>query len=55
MPCPLFWLINTKDLTANKLGIVDGSIWFYAPNKVAPVVFAVAFAASGAYHTWQCM
>ncbi|MCJ1277497.1 hypothetical protein MMC21_005310 [Puttea exsequens] len=34
---------------------VDGSIWFYAPNKGAPVVFAVFFAASCAVHLWQCI
>ncbi|OIW26376.1 hypothetical protein CONLIGDRAFT_470350 [Coniochaeta ligniaria NRRL 30616] len=34
---------------------VDGSIWFYAPNKAAPVFFAVAFAASGCWHIWQCV
>jgi hypothetical protein len=34
---------------------VDGSWFFYAPNKGAPVFFAVGFAASGAFHIWQCM
>ena len=34
---------------------VDGSIFFYAPNKGAPAFFAVAFAASGIYHGYQCM
>lgn len=34
---------------------VDGSIWFYAPNKGAPVFFAVAFAISGGVHFWQAM
>ncbi|KAM7196311.1 hypothetical protein V8F33_006220 [Rhypophila sp. PSN 637] len=34
---------------------VDGSIYFYAPNKGAPVFFAVAFATSGAYHAYQCI
>ncbi|KAK5653529.1 hypothetical protein OQA88_8788 [Cercophora sp. LCS_1] len=34
---------------------VDGSIFFYAPNKGAPIFFAVAFAASGAYHAYQCV
>ncbi|OLN87622.1 Protein RTA1-like protein 6 [Colletotrichum chlorophyti] len=33
---------------------VDGSFFFYAPNKGAPVFFAVAFAASGILHFWQC-
>ncbi|KAI1340677.1 RTA1 like protein-domain-containing protein [Xylariaceae sp. FL0016] len=34
---------------------VEGSVWFYAPNKGAPVFFAVAFAATGAVHLWQAM
>ncbi|KAH6614725.1 hypothetical protein B0J18DRAFT_306392 [Chaetomium sp. MPI-SDFR-AT-0129] len=32
---------------------VKGSVYFYAPNKGAPVFFAIAFALSGAYHTYQ--
>lgn len=32
---------------------VDGSYYFYAPNKAAPIFFAVAFAASGILHFWQ--
>ncbi|KAI1100061.1 RTA1 like protein-domain-containing protein [Jackrogersella minutella] len=34
---------------------VDGSIWYYAPNKGAPVFFAVAFLATGGVHFWQAM
>ncbi|KAK3936885.1 RTA1 domain-protein [Diplogelasinospora grovesii] len=34
---------------------VQGSIYFYAPNKGAPVFFAVAFALSGFYHIYQCI
>jgi hypothetical protein len=34
---------------------VEGSWFFYAPNKGAPVFFAVAFAASFIYHTYQCI
>ncbi|CCC09490.1 hypothetical protein SMACR_03520 [Sordaria macrospora] len=34
---------------------VDGSIYFYAPNKGAPVFFAVAFGASGIWHIYQCL
>lgn len=34
---------------------VDGSVYFYAPNKGAPVFFAVAFAASGFFHIYQCI
>ncbi|EPE03385.1 rta1 domain protein [Ophiostoma piceae UAMH 11346] len=33
---------------------VDGSIFFYAPNKGAPVLFALAFLASGLGHALQC-
>ncbi|KAI9864761.1 MAG: hypothetical protein M1824_004668 [Vezdaea acicularis] len=34
-------------------GQVDGSLWYYAPNKVAPIVFAVLIAISGVLHAWQ--
>ncbi|KAK0628374.1 hypothetical protein B0T17DRAFT_505055 [Bombardia bombarda] len=34
---------------------VGGSVFFYAPNKGAPVFFTIAFATSGAYHLWQCI
>jgi len=34
---------------------VNGSLWFYAPNKVAPVVFAVLFAVSASCHIYQCI
>jgi len=34
---------------------VDGSLWFYAPNKGAPVVWAFLFLVSGLWHAWQCM
>ncbi|PMD42339.1 hypothetical protein L207DRAFT_632118 [Hyaloscypha variabilis F] len=34
---------------------VNGSLWFYAPNKVAPVVWALLFLVSGVTHAWQCM
>ncbi|KAI9044811.1 RTA1 domain-containing protein [Aspergillus affinis] len=33
---------------------VKGSLFIYAPNKWAPVIFAVGFAALGLIHTWQC-
>ncbi|ORY07024.1 hypothetical protein BCR34DRAFT_631961 [Clohesyomyces aquaticus] len=33
---------------------VPGSVYIYAPNKIAPVFFAAAFAASGLVHLWQC-
>ena len=34
---------------------VDGSIFFYAPNKPAPIVFAILFACSFALHLYQCI
>jgi hypothetical protein len=34
---------------------VPGSVFFFAPNKGAPVFFAVSFALSGAFHVYQCM
>ncbi|KJR80047.1 RTA1 domain protein [Sporothrix schenckii 1099-18] len=34
---------------------VDGSIFIYAPNKGAPVFFAVGFLASLVFHIWQCI
>ncbi|KAH6721433.1 RTA1 like protein-domain-containing protein [Leptodontidium sp. 2 PMI_412] len=34
---------------------VDGSLWFYAPNKVAPVIWAFLFLVSGIWHAWQCI
>ncbi|KAM0416981.1 hypothetical protein ACHAPT_013005 [Fusarium lateritium] len=32
---------------------VDGSFWFYAPNKGAAIFFCIAFCASGCVHAWQ--
>jgi hypothetical protein len=37
------------------IGSVPGSVYFYAPNKGAPVFFALAFALSGSYHIYQCV
>ncbi|KAF2755602.1 hypothetical protein EJ05DRAFT_478577 [Pseudovirgaria hyperparasitica] len=31
----------------------EGSVWFYAPNNVAPIVFMILFLFSGCLHTWQ--
>jgi hypothetical protein len=33
----------------------EGSWFYYAPNKVAPVIFAVAFLISGVWHLYQNM
>lgn len=33
---------------------VDGSYYFYAPNKGAPIFFCIAFALSGICHIYQC-
>jgi hypothetical protein len=32
-----------------------GSLWFYAPNKGAPIAFAILFAISGAVHFYQTL
>ncbi|KAL2852712.1 hypothetical protein BJX68DRAFT_57427 [Aspergillus pseudodeflectus] len=32
----------------------EGSIWYYAPNKGAPIAFAILFAMSGIWHGYQC-
>ncbi|EUC43168.1 hypothetical protein COCMIDRAFT_101497 [Bipolaris oryzae ATCC 44560] len=29
------------------------SVWYYAPNKAAPILFIVLFSISGALHIWQ--
>ncbi|KAF1978821.1 hypothetical protein BU23DRAFT_449207 [Bimuria novae-zelandiae CBS 107.79] len=34
---------------------VPGSVYFYQPSKVFPVVFAALFVVSGAWHIWQCI
>ncbi|KAF2795857.1 RTA1 domain protein [Melanomma pulvis-pyrius CBS 109.77] len=34
---------------------VPGSVYIYAPNKIAPAIFAVAFLATGLFHLWQCI
>lgn len=31
------------------------SVWFYAPNKAAPIVFIILFSISGVLHIWQTM
>jgi hypothetical protein len=33
--------------------IVPGSMWYYAPNKIAPIIFIVLFFVSGGVHVWQ--
>jgi hypothetical protein len=30
-----------------------GSKWFYAPNKVAPIIFIIVFFVSGVLHAFQ--
>lgn len=32
-----------------------GSFWYYAPNKGAPITFAILFTASGIMHGYQCL
>ncbi|OQO01161.1 hypothetical protein B0A48_13404 [Cryoendolithus antarcticus] len=44
----------SQDTTAAHPGShVPGSVWYYAPNKVAPPIFAAAFLLSGLVHAWQ--
>jgi uncharacterized membrane protein HdeD (DUF308 family) len=31
----------------------QGSKWYYAPNKAAPILFIVLFSISGILHIWQ--
>ncbi|EAS36356.3 RTA1 domain-containing protein [Coccidioides immitis RS] len=33
---------------------VDGSLYIYAPNKIAPIIFTAAFTLTGGIHLWQC-
>ncbi|KAJ2973425.1 hypothetical protein NUW58_g8941 [Xylaria curta] len=33
---------------------VPGSLYVYAPNKVAPIIFVVAYGLSAIGHIWQC-
>jgi hypothetical protein len=40
------------------MSLVPGSVYYYAPDKVAPIVFAVLFAISGVIHfmqTWYAL
>lgn len=41
--CKTSWLIYAA----------PGSIWYYAPNKAAPILFIVLFFISGVIHAWQ--
>ncbi|KAF2867532.1 hypothetical protein BDV95DRAFT_598183 [Massariosphaeria phaeospora] len=34
--------------------LVEGSLYFYAPNKIAAACFTAAFLVSGITHLWQC-
>ncbi|KZO93678.1 hypothetical protein CALVIDRAFT_539848 [Calocera viscosa TUFC12733] len=34
-------------------GFVEGSWWYYAPSKVAPIIFATLFMISGSWHLYQ--
>ncbi|KAL4729631.1 hypothetical protein ACLX1H_004052 [Fusarium chlamydosporum] len=34
---------------------VDGSYWFYAPNKGAAIFVCIMFCLTGCFHVWQCM
>ncbi|KIY73550.1 hypothetical protein CYLTODRAFT_386713 [Cylindrobasidium torrendii FP15055 ss-10] len=43
--------MSDQDLPA---GYAEGSYWYYAPNKVAPIVFAAFFLISAIVHAYQC-
>ena len=32
-----------------------GSVWYYAPNKAAPILFIILFAISGTIHAYQTL
>ncbi|KAJ8110311.1 hypothetical protein OPT61_g6817 [Boeremia exigua] len=34
---------------------VEGSLYFYAPTKIAPPIFAAAFLCAAIVHLWQCV
>jgi hypothetical protein len=34
---------------------VPGSVWFYAPSKIASAIFASLFLLTGLWHTYQCI
>ncbi|KAA8641474.1 uncharacterized protein ATNIH1004_001939 [Aspergillus tanneri] len=34
--------------------VVPGSLYIYAPNKWAPIIFTFGFTISGLFHLWQC-
>jgi hypothetical protein len=51
MVCPPFPLYPFPNANTDQ---VDGSLWFYAPNKEAPVVFAFLFTVSMVLHAYQC-
>ncbi|KAH0562206.1 hypothetical protein GP486_003095 [Trichoglossum hirsutum] len=51
-------MVSDPGFTPRKLSLTHstapGSLWYYAPNKGAPIAFAVFFAISGSIHVWQC-
>lgn len=51
----MVWPVQSILVISLILVIVPGSIWFYAPNKGAPVAWTFFFAASCVVHIWQCM
>jgi hypothetical protein len=52
---PIVSPIQIKCCSDLKCVTVNGSIWFYAPNKGAPVFFATVYCLSGLYHIFQCI
>ncbi|CAI6308911.1 unnamed protein product [Periconia digitata] len=53
-------IITTKQQTFATMGLPDGkpvqgSVYFYAPSKIAPIIFTVLFFITGAWHLYQCI
>lgn len=44
----------TTGVRIDPFDLVEDSLYFYAPNKVAPVIFAVLIAVSTITHGYQC-
>lgn len=39
---------------AKLLPLVEGSLWFFVPNKGAAIFFSIGYLASTLIHLWQC-
>ena len=45
---------RTEERRPDMTNTVFGSLFVYAPNKIAPIVFAVLYGISAVGHLWQC-